>query len=331
VFLFCRLAPATVAAQTTVVDIPAPTVTVSLDGSREAKLFPGLPMLVKVALLSPEFSETNVVPILLAADAGSWTNALRIQVTTSSGANIIWNLRPFTPPGDLITLSGSGYAELAWWLPPDQSAVLVPGKYNVVARLDTTAVQRADCWHGVAWSVPANIEIELEPAVLSEEESERKQISLAQYAFFTGQREGALSPLNQMLAQYPTNIGCLTLKSALHLEFGQIELARQTYEAALETLFARTPNPPEPPLLLMEIHARIEATSRQHSITSINFAGNFLTLRWETEVDERYQVERSLDLQSWQPFAEKVKATQLTTSFTTNLFEPSSFFRVLRY
>jgi hypothetical protein len=314
--------------QDALVVAPVPLVTVSLNGSRETQIFPGTPVLLRVALLNSDLAETNAAPILLAADEGSWLAALQIMITDPGGGKLDLALQLIQPPNSVVTLDSEHSVEVAWWLTPERSATLPAGKYEVLITLDTTGVISPAAWHGMVKSVPAHLGVALEPANPSEEQSEGKQLSLARYAFFSGLGVQALAPLDQQLSQYPESVGALTLKSVLLTELGQLEQARQTTETALGIVFARTPNPPELPLELMGIQSRIQAMTLTSVVQSIEVAGQILTLSWQSQPDQTYQVEHSIDLRSWEVFAANIKAIAQATAWRTNVSALHDFFRV---
>jgi hypothetical protein len=327
VFVCCGSGAPSIFAQETTPEPAIPGVSVSVNGSRAGSTFSGTPVLLKVALVNSSATEENGLPLILASDAGGWSSALRIEIKGPTGAALNWVLNAINNPGLELTLT-EGYAELGWWLAPEESALLLPGSYTINAILDTSAVQRTNCWRGLASSVPATLQVQTEPAVLSEAQSEAKLLAWAEYAFQSGDPPGALTFLNLLLAQYPANIGALTLKGAILLNAGQFEPAREASDAALEALLATTPDAPEPPLFLMELQARIEAKTAAIVIRSIQIIGATLKLEWETQQDQMYQVERSNDLQHWEPFTELLSSAAATSILTTNLSGQSGFFRV---
>jgi len=325
-FWLCSVQPQ---AQETPADSPAPIITISLNGSRDAALSPGTPLLIKVALIYTDPSETNGAPLLLAADQSPWSTNLQLVVTGPNGVRQNWALQPINSPEQTATLDEDHSAELAWWLPPGQTAALPPGWYTAWAIFDAAQVRVPAAWRGAVASVPANLQVQADPALPSEEQRERRQLWLARYSFFSGQGARALDPLDQLLAEYPGNFGALLLKSVFLLELGQLAQASAASEAALLSFNTANPNPQEPPLELLDLQSRIATQAASVLVQSIQRIAQAIRLSWPSQLDHRYQVERSFDLKTWELFAEILSASSAVSSLTTNITGPKSFFRIV--
>jgi hypothetical protein len=307
----------------------APLLLVSAQGSREASAVTGTPALIKVGVLNPDAFGETVEPLRVASDSGSWTNLLRLEVTGPGGVLVNWKLEsptlPFEPTELVLT---NNIGEVRWWLSPEESAQTVAGTYIVTAKLDSRSVIRADVWKGEVASVPVTVEIGAGPAG-TEREVEEQQLARARYSFDRGNTADALAILEAFLNQYPTNLGGHTIKSAILTARGDAEAAQAAVNAALEVLVGNDAELPEPPRTLLALQAQLDARNNL-SIQSILLEGATLTLIWTSEAGQSYQVQKSLDLDLWEPFGTPVTATNATAILRTNVSGGRSFFRIVR-
>ena len=101
-----------------------PLVSVSVNDSGDAQLFPGMPVLVSITLVNPTAFSTNPAPIVLASAAGPWTHSVRLDVLDASESPQSWPFKSNIVGGDTITLDSARFARLDRWLTPQQTVSL---------------------------------------------------------------------------------------------------------------------------------------------------------------------------------------------------------------
>ena len=308
-----------------------PLISISVNDSRSAEIYRGMPLLVTVVLLHPLVSDSAASPILLASEPGPWTNAVNLTVSSANGDSQSWPFHSTVNPSNTIVLDSSHYAQLGWWLAPEQTLLLSTGQYTAEVTLNTTNVTLPDGWKGVVESVPANVQILDEPASLSEAQAENKYIQLTQYQLFLGRGSDALDQVNRLLANYPTNISGLRHKSMVLDAMGRIVEAYSACQAAVAEAFARNPSAMEPQQNLLLLQRQLlSKLFAPIIIRSITLQAQSLSLVWDSHPGEKYSVETSTDLKTWLTLESDLVAESELTRWTTAAGTEIRFFRIRR-
>src|SRR5438445_5540018 len=305
-----------------------PLISISVNDSGSAEIYRGMPLLVSVVLLHPLITDSAVSPILLASEPGPWTNAVKLSISNANGDSQTWPFHTTVNPSNTIVLDSSHYAQLDWWLAPEQTSLLSTGQYTAEVSLNTTNVTLPDAWNGVADSVPADLQILDEPASLSEAQAENKYGQLAQYYSFLGNNTLALDQLNLLLATYPTNITGLRLKSIVLDALGRTVEAYNSCQVALAEAYARNPNAMEPPLNLLLLQRQLMNKLFVPVRLTIQLASQFVTLQWNSIPDRLYELQTSQNLRDWAPLVSGLKAMDTNQVWQTNISGVKQFFRV---
>jgi hypothetical protein len=280
-----------------------PMVSVSINNSGEASLFRGMPMLVSVNLANPTIGSDDASPLIIAAAIGVWTNSIRLNVLDASGNAQHWPFSSMITPGATIILDNTRSAQVDWWLTPEQTVNLATGSYSITATLDTAAVTLADTWRGIIEPPPANIEIMDEPATLTEAQAENKYSQLAGYELFRKNGTNALNQINQLLANYPTNLAGLRIKAQALDALGRTGEAHDVALQAIESFYARNTTAQEPPTTLFMLESALEETLL-NPILHLTVADNQqVTLDWTGHPSLSYGIENSSDLLNWAVYA----------------------------
>ena len=305
-----------------------PLISISVNDSGSAEIYRGMPLLVSVVLLHPLITDITASPILLASEPGPWTNAVKLSISNANGDSQTWPFHTTVNPSNTIVLDSSRYAQLDWWLAPEQTSLLSTGQYTAEVSLNTTNVTLPDAWNGVADSVPADLQILDEPASLSEAQAENKYGQLAQYQSFLGNNTLALDQLNLLLAAYPTNITGLRLKSIVLDALGRTVEAFNTCQAALAEAYARNPIAMEPPLNLLLLQRQLMSKLFAPVRLTIQVASQLATLQWNSIPDRLYELQVSQNLRNWAPLVSGLKAAGTNQLWQTNISGVKQFFRV---
>jgi len=257
-------------AQTTTAAIPAPTVTLSVNGPSGGTSYNGWPLVIQVDLYHPDFAadDTAVTPIPLTLNSGSWADAVRLTVTDSTGAQVNWPLHQVLRPTGAdasITLDAQRSGHLAWWVAPADTAGLPAGSFQIAAVLDTSAVTDPTLFQGQSYSVPVTVAMGAEPSVLLPDQTESKYLLAAFYDTLAGSNTQAMTDVNTLLTSQPQNIRGLMAKGQLLEASGDAANALASYEMAVDAFYTVTPNPPEPPVELLERAASLRSAAISQS------------------------------------------------------------------
>lgn len=309
--------------------IPEPIVSVSVNDSRGAEIFRGMPVLVSTVLTHPSALDTNATPILIVAALGPWTNALRLDISDAAGNPQSWPFQMATITSNATVLDGMHYAQFDRWLTPEQTLTLSTGKYTLVVTLNTSNVTVPGAWKGAVESVPAELNIRDEPATLSETEAENKYSQLALYKLFAGNAPAALDHVNQLLASFPTNISGLKIKSIVLNALGRPMEAEASVEQAISETYGRNPTPREPPTELLQIRRELQKRIFAPYALTYTPANRQLSLSWEGQTGLAYQLETSSNLATWSLLSTNFTTSSNRHSFTVDLLDQRRFFRVV--
>jgi hypothetical protein len=226
-----------------------PLVSIGINDAREARIRQGWPLMIRVRLLHPDMMafDTSDAPITIAAPTSPWSNALSIEVRNDLGVLQDWS--PQADAGGLgstLTLDSvtSGYT--SWIVSPEQSALILPGTYSVLATLDTRTVLDPLAWKGVARSVPGTLSVVADTQSLAPDEDSFKNRLLAAYEIWHGQPTAALARLDSFLVLHPHDVSVLEMAGDLHSAAGDPGGALREYNSALKEFAVQSPGPPLP-------------------------------------------------------------------------------------
>jgi hypothetical protein len=276
-----------------------PIVSVTVNGTSSTTIFRGMPMLVSIWLVHPAAMSSTAEPILIAGKSGAWTNSIQFDVTDASGQSQSWPFQTTAIASNTITLDSTTCARIDRWLTPAQTQVLSTGHYSLAATLNTTNVIVAGAWQGFEPSVPADVTVQDEPVPLSEANAENKYSQLAEYYLFRGDPASSLAQANVLLALFPTNITARRLQAQALAANGQAEQAEFAVSQALNEVYARDPNPKEPPRDLYNLSRELQQQRLASPKLGITRTNQQAQLTWAGYSDFFYWIETSTDLQHW--------------------------------
>ena len=276
-----------------------PVVSVTVNGRLSADIFPGMPLLVSIWVLHSDAMNPSAVPILITNQIGPWTNSIFLQINDAATNAQTW---PFHGAGTFpssVLLDSTNYARIDQWLTPTQTLTLSTGQYSLVATLDTTGISVPGAWQGSEESVPAGLTIRAEPVPLGEVDAENKYSQLAQYYLFAGDSASSLGQANALLALFPTNITGLRLKAAALQAMARPEEAESAIDQAINEVFARNPNPAEPPENLYSLSLALQKQRLAPPQLSVTETNQTVWLAWTRYSEFFYWIESSADQIHW--------------------------------
>jgi hypothetical protein len=242
----------------------SPTLSIFVNGSGRADIFPNWPLLVRVRLHHPRTLDKDAEPIVLAAKDGAWSNAVRIEVRSARGELQSWPLHLATAAPATLTLDRMHGGELVWWLSPQEVAELPKGDYTFAAKLDTTESSAANAWKGIAAGEQVNIRIGAEPVTWTTEQVSMKHQLLASYHLLRNAPREARAVLDELLRKQPDNISALGFQADVLAADGKSVEALKLYDRALEVFERKHPDIPEPPAALLKMrHALMDRLLRE--------------------------------------------------------------------
>jgi hypothetical protein len=230
-----------------------PVLTLTANGSGAVRVIQGWPLLVQAQLLHPDaLGRAPINAMILAANEGPWTNALRLDVMDVKRQKGSWPWHLATAANPRIGLDDKTAALVGWWLEPAETAALAPGDYELCAVLETSAVKAADVWKGSARSRPVRIKLAAEPKVLEPEQEEEKALLLAQLARMHNDLKQALAHVDALLTKQPKSLAAMEFKGDLLAELGETRAALREYDGALARFATLRVRGLEPPRRLLD-------------------------------------------------------------------------------
>jgi len=228
---------------------PRPLLSISLNGTREAQVFRGWPLILEAGLFYPTDvpGKAEKKPFLIVAKDGPWSNAVHIEIRKKPGEGVTWPFHLADTPSSTFSLHAQAEGDLIWWLSPEDSAQLSEGNFEVVAVLDTTDSTVPGGWKGATTSVPVSVRLSNEPEPLTaEQESEKYQLS-ASYYLVRGDSKQAMAQMEALLQKQPDNVGGLEFKGDALAEGGKAAEALACYRRALDAFLRKYHTIEEPP------------------------------------------------------------------------------------
>ncbi len=235
-------------------DQPAPSITLSLNCLGEATIAPGSPILIEVALSTPDGRDSGT-SVFIANDAGPWSELLKVEIRDSQNQIVPGlGLQPlFTTEGS-ITLNGETLGTMAWAVTSEAANALPPGEYSVVAVLDTQTSSSA--WKGKTSSGPSALTVKATPADLNENEARLVALADVRINGFLGDHDTALSLVEAYLGDHPKDGLMLEERADTLAKAGKFAEAVVAYDAALANVAPQDESPlREPPHLLLHKRA----------------------------------------------------------------------------
>jgi len=257
-------------AQTT--PIPAPVVMLSVNQPSGGTSYNGWPLVIQVDLYNPDFAvdDATVTAIPVSMTSGSWADAVTVTVTDSTGAQVNWPVHQLLRPTGTdasITLDAQTSGHLVWWVAPEDTAGLSAGNYQIAAVLDTTTVTDPTVFQGQSYSAPVTTTLGTEPSVLTSDQQESKYLLTAFYDTLAGNSAQAMTDVSTLLTSQPQNIRGLMAKGELLEASGDAVNALASYDAAVDAFYVTIPNPPEPPVELLERSASLRNAAISQAAT----------------------------------------------------------------
>lgn len=223
-------------AQTT----PSPEIGLDVNADTDAVVSQGWPLLIRAAVISADGT-----PLTVGLASGAWTQALHLIITDQNGAVQNWPVQLMPSASDALSLSSFTNAEAVWLVAPDATSSIAAGVYNLTATLDTTAGAADGTWVGTVGGNGATVQLQAEPGALSAEDEASKYLTLAAYAQFQGDLQGAGAALDTLISRQPDILMAYTRKADVLAAGGDYADALSLYQQAMNMFLAKNPNPAE--------------------------------------------------------------------------------------
>ncbi len=248
---------------------PAPELVLRINGrfaqTAPMQLWQGEPVIAEIVLRNR--GPAGAAPMVLAPPAGSWATRVSVAARNASGATTTW---PFTvagtPSAGALALQPRAVTTLLLLLVPASSAMITPGRQNLVARLD---LADGTGWRGVAESDPVAVEVVAPPAALSGEALGQQQLLRVRAALLAHDFAGAEAAANTLLAADRMRPEGFLAFALLHEARGERQLALINLDAAMGRAAGVPDEPPPPgaaepkpnpiPFEYLDLRRRIEA------------------------------------------------------------------------
>jgi hypothetical protein len=118
--------------------LPDPVISVGLVGAGVGAITRGLPILVEVLAVHPDWPSAVQAGIPLSGSP-TWASRVRLEVTAPGGALATWPVVLLGASPASVTLDGASFGELKGYVSPGDSAALASGTYTVQAVLDASS------------------------------------------------------------------------------------------------------------------------------------------------------------------------------------------------
>jgi len=111
---------------------------------------------------------------------------------------------------------------------------------------------------------------------------------------------------------------------------GRTVEAYRACEQAIAEVYARNPNPQEPPVNLLELRRQLETTLLTPLAVEFTLTNQQVQLGWFGYPGLNYRLETSFDLSAWSVLSTNFTNVSNRFSFTVDLTRDWQFFRVAR-
>jgi hypothetical protein len=159
-----------------------------------------------------------------------------------------------SPESAGLSIAQKGYAELAWQLGPNDTAILSPGSYRLRAVL---AVSGSPGWNGTVSSADIALRIVDEPTELDEARFTEKMLLLARFEKNRLNPAGAEAALADLLKAYPDSVEGNATLAAWREADGRYAEAYQAIVKATDAYAKQEHKAAEPPFSLLELRRRL--------------------------------------------------------------------------
>jgi hypothetical protein len=224
---------------------PAPSLSLSVNGSLDAQVYQGWALIVNASLYNPDqFSRQKVLtPLIINAQNGSWANTVQLAVTDGNGIVQSWRIKPVAVPTGSITLDQTNVGGLTWVIAPSDSAAIAAGTYHAIAYLNTIASAGTNGWSGATNSYSVSVQVGPPPSPMTTDQQEQQSELQATYDHLLGNDTQAVTDLDTFLAQQPNAVGALAAKGDFLELLGQTADALAAYDQAVAAFYASNPGP----------------------------------------------------------------------------------------
>lgn len=249
---WCAFRPVSTDAQDAVT--PQIVVGVSINESEAPNVYQGWPFLASVIIMNENAYQSNVLPVSLTL---AWKTLLHFVVRNSQGEIVSWPFHPVPVSDENMVLDGKHYAQLGFWLEPNETDQIPPGQYELTAILDSSAYPGLGSQVLSARSGYLRISILNEPGTLTLGQKTEKDFLLANLNILKGDDQEALEYLSGILGYNPTDLRTLSLIGYLLENEGDYGGALYAYSKGLEIFYQENPDPVEPPIELLLVQKKL--------------------------------------------------------------------------
>jgi hypothetical protein len=242
-------APPRTAAHSTAIpqtDPDTPVISASIEAGDGDNAYAGWPMIVVARISAPRARTSGLA---IAAPAGGWTAAVRIDALESSGRAVAWPFHLATTASGTLALDAADVGYAGWWLSPDETAHLATGDFKLTIRLDTRGSSQG--WKGTAASQTIVLHLKPPPPQVSGALQALHARRVADWHMLQGDNRAAAGDIDALLAQQPNDVPALTLKGDLLMNAGHAPDAITAYDRAIALAVAQQPKDAEPPRILL--------------------------------------------------------------------------------
>jgi hypothetical protein len=220
----------TSAGQDLKLDLPAPSVTLSLNSLSDAVTSAGAPILIEVVVSAPDGRDA-ATPVTLSKPGGEWGGLLTIEVRGSTGGLVSgFTLRPLVTTEESIELNGETLGGMAWAIEIGAGTPLPAGEYSVVAVLDTTTTP-GDGWKGKTSSSPSVLTVK--SSELSADEARLVALARIRIHSYLGETDSALAGVDAFLVTHPKDGLMMEERADSLARAGRFAEAVVAYDAAI--------------------------------------------------------------------------------------------------
>jgi hypothetical protein len=217
------------------------SLTLAANGTTEAVVYRGWPLLVEVQALLDEGESAQL----------QWPSPVRLTIRYAN-AVVTWPLQFSASPDGMVTITGDRSAGALWTLSAEATSALSTGDYTM--RADHSAIGASQL---------ILLTVSDEPADLTREQGSLKTRLRSRYEELTGTREAALQMLTDWLATTPDDIAVLGQKSDLLADMERLAEALDSAELALQAFREQFKQATHPPMGLLRRIRTLEGNLTQ--------------------------------------------------------------------
>jgi hypothetical protein len=210
---------------------PSPKMSVFVNGGAGREISPGWPLLITVELDHPDDGEAEL----------SFAPRLRFAFNGPEG-RVELPAMPIDVPAQIVLRPKTSATSVKWWISAASTLKLAPGKYELVATLDTRREKRG--WRGVE-TCPD--ELTVRPPSDEEEWQVRRLSTWLDLSRLVPSMGFPDDELDALLKVHPESVGALRIKGSRLEAGGKREEAHALYLRAIKAFEKQNPNPQEPP------------------------------------------------------------------------------------